>query len=788
MKFSFTLDRSLTSSSIFCGVPAFERVDPDMINGFIHNKMGIKFHKSGKFKNMPYKNEQELFHKYKGKMSDDGKVSVEYQMASHKWGRVQPVGSLSLSLFHRPTRHSLCTEKYVDFDMVNCQPSVVNQVCLQNGISNTQCIAYCADPKTWRHNVAKHHNLKPIYYKETQTTLSAYEQAKKLFISLSFGGSYAAWKTTYHAENQDLGEIIEMETELSHVMDRIWKDNQDMVKTVTEAKPNWKSKHTNEKKRSIMGLWAQTLEKILQETCILSLCNNVGFDMSAIVPCQDGFMILKSELERCRSIFQDNINITSGMETELQTIFGFDIKWEIKPFDEPLPSGIPRVKSADVDAPLLCEKSFAFMCKEFEKTHCKIHDTAMFICSHPDGDIVMTQSHLTTAYSHLHYNEVVKGELKKLSFIHAWLKYPEMSIKRCVSIIPPDLKCPDDVYNAWRPFSMETVNIWTNKSDDLLFMRNHLKILCNHDVYCADYFEKWIACAIQFPSIKLPMPVFVSGEGAGKGSIVRLLSAMLGSKKILQSQEPSKEVWGEFNSLMLNSYMVILDEISKKEMSGCEGKFKGLITEPTIRINDKGKSRFEVPSYHKFIAMSNPDAYGNEPMTTTKDDRRKFFIQSSDELIGNSTYFDKFASILDSQDSVKYVFDYFKTLPDAKTVFKMKLPVSEYNLQLKEMATPPLLLFITDFIRTNSSYHDVSSAELFKSFQDWKDRSGYRYDCNALQFSCRMSNLKIRGMEKKNNMGVHRGKGWELDRTVIREALGLGLLAPLVSDGDTDVD
>lgn len=63
-KFSFTLERSDFKKSIFCGVNSYEVVNPEMCNGFIVNKMGIKFHKTGKFKNMPYKNEQELFISY----------------------------------------------------------------------------------------------------------------------------------------------------------------------------------------------------------------------------------------------------------------------------------------------------------------------------------------------------------------------------------------------------------------------------------------------------------------------------------------------------------------------------------------------------------------------------------------------------------------------------------------------------------------------------------------------------------------------------------------------------
>jgi hypothetical protein len=283
------------------------------------------------------------------------------------------------------------------------------------------------------------------------------------------------------------------------------------------------------------------------------------------------------------------------------------------------------------------------------------------------------------------------------------------------------------------------------------------------------------------------MPVFVSREGGGKGSLLRFFSAILGASKILQTQEPSKEVWGEFNSLMLNSYLVCLDEISKKEMTGCEGKIKGLITEPTIRINDKGKSRFEVESYHKFIAFSNPDAYGNEPMNTTDGDRRKWFVQCSDELVKNKPYFDKFYKTLDDVNSMKTVFEYFNKFADAASVFSMDLPVTEYNQSLKDMAVPPLKLFMTDFMKTNTAT-TISTGELFGQLREWTSKTGIRYECNSLQFGCRLSNLGIEGMEKSNNIGGSHLKGWAFDIEKCKKSLGIeGCLIKLKeeeNDGD----
>lgn len=784
MKFSFALKRSTFTSSVFCEANTYEVVNPDMLNGFVVNKMGIKFHKTGKYKGMPYANELILIQNYQKNHVSDGKVSVKYGLSKHRWGRIQPAGSLSLSLFHRPTRHSLCMDTYVDFDMVNCQPSIVNQVCLQNGISNARCIEYCNDPKTWRYMIAREHNLKPIFNKDKQVTIQPYEQAKKLFISLSFGGSYSAWRKTYNAEGVNIPEIVEMETELKHVMTRIWEDNQAMIDDVVSANENWNKKHTEEKKRSIMGLWAQSLERMVQETCICSIVENIGFVLGAIVPCQDGFMILKSELERCRTVFENEANILEGMGDEIKRMFDFDINWEVKPFNEPLASGIPLVKKEDISAALSNENSFEYMCAEFEKTHCKIINTGSYVKHDIDGDVVMPRQLLTAAYEHMRYTAIVKGEQKRLSFINTWLANPDIRRKRVVGIYPHDIVCPDDVYNSWSPFAMEKVESYVRKPEAVEVIRKHISILCKHDTYTISYFSKWIACMIQYPSIKLTMPCFVSTEGGGKGSLLRLFSAMLGSSKILNTQNPSETVWGQFNGMMLNTYLVCLDEISKKEMAGSEGKIKGLITEPTMTINGKGKERFSIDSYHKFISFSNPDAYGNEPMTTTDGDRRKWFVQCSDELVGNKAYFDNFYKILADTDAIKTIFEYYKSLPDANSILGMALPVSAYSRELKELAISPIKRFMTDYVSANSTVDKVSTIDLFAAFNSWTEAMKIKYDCSAVAFGCRLANLNIMGMSKVSNMGVDRVKGWSFDLPTIKYSLGISSQSTMLSFDD----
>ena len=85
---------------------------------------------------------------------------------------------------------------------------------------------------------------------------------------------------------------------------------------------------------------------------------------------------------------------------------------------------------------------------------------------------------------------------------------------------------------------------------------------------------------------------------------------------------------GDFNGRMANTFLINLNELSKKETTDSEGKIKALITDPKITINNKGIAQYDINSFHRFIITTNKE----EPINTGRDDRRNLIIRSSDEL------------------------------------------------------------------------------------------------------------------------------------------------------------
>lgn len=327
---NWTLAES-AKTSIYDGITANEYIDPTLVDGFIHSNQGISYHKVGKYKGMPYDNEQQMIIKYRGLNVKDNQYSMKYSRAKHGWGRIQPEGNLSLSKIHRPTRHAF-SSLYKDKDMNNCQPNMLCQIARSNGTPMIALEKYCADYKTVRQEIIDHHQLKDIFRKDesgkdtTDMLISAKDQAKNLPLRLTFGGCYAQWCREYNVKGCQIVAMSAVEMEIIKVIDVVFKSNPSLIKDVRSAnKKKYDGKTADGKKRSVMGLFAQTLEKVAQESSICYFIQQTSHKLQDIIPCQDGFMHLDNG---------DDIDVAELSVPCSQ--LGLSIKWEEKLFDKPV--------------------------------------------------------------------------------------------------------------------------------------------------------------------------------------------------------------------------------------------------------------------------------------------------------------------------------------------------------------------------------------------------------------------------------------------------------------------
>lgn len=323
------------TDSIFSKIKTNEYPTIGMLYGYIEKQMGLHIRKHLA---SVYSDEQTfLTHYVKEYDIDDNCIKTGYTLPAHGWGRSNAIGSLSMSLFRRRTRHSVAKQNYIDLDMVSAQPKMFLELAILEGMAIDGLDEYCADPKAVRKQIVEHYKLQDKK-EEDGTIKTAMEQAKKLPIRMAFGGGIARWKQEFVTRPvADMPLIKKMETTLKNIRKKILKENPHLKADLEEFGGDYyKSKSEDEKERTVMALYIQTWERIIQEHAIAFMVRKYDIALNDIIPSQDGFMPLKSV------ILEKNINITtllSEMKEDVKKTYNMEIDWAIKGFDEAIEIG-----------------------------------------------------------------------------------------------------------------------------------------------------------------------------------------------------------------------------------------------------------------------------------------------------------------------------------------------------------------------------------------------------------------------------------------------------------------
>jgi len=255
---------------------------------------------------------------------------------------------------------------------------------------------------------------------------------------------------------------------------------------------------------------------------------------------------------------------------------------------------------------------------------------------------------------------------------------------------------------------------------------------------------------------------------------------MLGKSKILETTTPSRDVWGQFNSLMAHSFLINLNEISLKDSVEAEGRIKGLITDEALTINGKGTAPYEINSYHRFLITTNNE----EPIKTAAGDRRNFVMRSSDELCNNKPYFAELYDLIADEAVMSSLYEYFCSIEDMHLFGLIPLPETAFHADMKSINVSPIESFIKEKLVDNFNYLDeggksilkISSKELYTDFVSYCEQCNMSYSISSMQFGVRLKNLKLSGV----STGERSNKGYImlLDMALLKIHFNLNCLVP----------
>lgn len=216
------------------------------------------------------------------------------------------------------------------------------------------------------------------------------------------------------------------------------------------------------------------------------------------------------------------------------------------------------------------------------------------------------------------------------------LEASDIGIEQLNPVISDFFTSPKTTHYTKTAFSpseqpVHVLNLWCGhvpepKAGDWSVIEDLLReVICAGSIINYEYHLNYLAHMVQKPDEKPGvMIVYMGGQGNGKGSMCRLLEAIW-SHSTLQVSD-TEDVVGRFTGSLERSYVVFMDEALFAGDKKAQDRLKSLITEPTLRIEEKYQPKRTIDSFHRFFAATNHKQFAQLDI----DDRRLFILKVSE--------------------------------------------------------------------------------------------------------------------------------------------------------------
>lgn len=404
------------------------------------------------------------------------------------------------------------------------------------------------------------------------------------------------------------------------------------------------------------------------------------------------------------------------------------------------------------------DNNYLEMEAKFNKTHFKVIKQSLY-CSYKNFELQsFKKGNFETSYNHETYDSIDKfGNPIDANFISKYMKSKTSRVYEDMNIYPNVKLCPDNHFNLWLPFAIENMKCDDTNEEGVEFILNHILILCNNDKEVAEYVIDWISHLFQRPYEKSTFLLFVSKEGIGKSTIFsKLLKSMIGVSKFFSTTSPQNNILGEFNEALINSFLIVFEEMDFLNTKGCMGAFKTLITNDEIYINPKGSKGYMMNSVHRACGNTNNI---NINIPTEAGDRRKCMIKCSNEKKGDVPYMKKLHFFCEDQATMKSFYEFCMNR-DVEDFISKPIPLTAYQEELQKYYESPVESFLKKKVcyfyhnqNTNGVIIEYSFSKLYKDFNYWLCSNNEKISYTKRKFSLELGNLEIDGFKKEKKSG-----------------------------------
>lgn len=288
-----------------------------------------------------------------------------------------------------------------------------------------------------------------------------------------------------------------------------------------------------------------------------------------------------------------------------------------------------------------------------------------------------------------------------------WLEHPSRREFSGVEF-SPDFPTPG-YYNLFQGFAVDAV-----PGDCSLYLAHVENNICNGNQIQFNYVISWMAHAIQRPG-ELPGTALVlrGAQGVGKGVFVDNFGKLFGLHYFTLYQ--LGQVTGRFNGHLKNLLVVHANEAVWGGNKGAEGALKGLVTDPIMPIEAKGKDIISVRNCKRLICSSNEQW----AVPLDLDDRRFLILDVSSAHKEDHAYFGAIAKQM--ADGGWSALMHHLINRDLSGFNVRKLPASSMSFDLKLLSASPTTVWWYEELldETNFCGGVIEKSMVYESYANW---------------------------------------------------------------------
>lgn len=273
--------------------------------------------------------------------------------------------------------------------------------------------------------------------------------------------------------------------------------------------------------------------------------------------------------------------------------------------------------------------------------------------------------------------DALTGKPRRRSLADIWLEYPGRRQYAGVEFNP--LGTTPGYWNRYRGFAVAS-----KQGDCSLYLKHIEEVICRGNPEHFKYVVRWMAHAIQRPAERPETALVLRGrQGTGKGVFVEHLGALFGEHYLTVYKH--EQITGKFNAHLMHVLLLHLNEALWGGHKAAAGTLKGLITDPWIPIEPKGKDLFSVKNYSRVIVASN-ELWA---VPVDIDDRRFLVLDVSDARKEDHSYFAQIHAQMTKGGGREALMFHLQTL-DLSGFDVRKVPVSTSSIDLKLQSAEPV--------------------------------------------------------------------------------------------------